>query len=160
MLRDLCGDSTLKNVVLVTNMWGGVSPEIGEARENELASRFFKPVLDKGAQMVRHHNTIQSAHDIIRRIMENRPVALQIQRELVDQRKDITDTAAGVAVNEELTELIKRHQAELGGLREEMEQALKERDTEMRQELEEERRKLREERRKLEEWMEKNKETR
>ena len=74
----------LKNVVLVTNMWGDLSPEDGEARENDLSSGFFKPVLDKHAQMVSHHDTTKSTHDIIRRIMKNHPLALQIQIELVD----------------------------------------------------------------------------
>ena len=68
IFRKLCGDAALANVVLVTNMWGEVSPEVGEARESELSGNFFKPVLDLGAQMVRHHNTVHSAHDVIRRI--------------------------------------------------------------------------------------------
>ena len=144
MFRELCGDAALKNVVLVTNMWGEVSRAIGEAREHELSDKFFKPALDKGAQMVRHHNTVQSAHNVIRRILANHPTALQIQRELVDEHKGITDTAAGEAVNQELNEQMRRHQAELKTVQEEMERASKERDEETRRELEEERRKLEE----------------
>ena len=117
MFRKLCGDTTLKNVVLVTNMWGSVTPEIGEDHENKLSSRYFKPVLDMGAQMVRHHNTAHSACDIIRKIMTNHPEALQIQRELVDEKKDIADTTAGAAINQELSGLISRHKVELEGLR-------------------------------------------
>ena len=49
MLRELFGDSALKNVVLVTNMWGDVSLDVGVARERELVQEFLKPVLDKGA---------------------------------------------------------------------------------------------------------------
>ena len=142
MFRELCGDSTLKNVILVTNMWEGVPQDVGESREEELATNFFKPVLNKGAQLVRHHNTVQSAHDIIRRIMRNRPAALQIQRELVDEGKNITDTAAGEVINKELNEYIRRHQAEMKALQEEMMQALRDKDVESRQELEEETRKL------------------
>ena len=142
MFRELCGDTTLKNVVLVTNMWGEASRDVGEAREKELIGNFFKPVLDKGAQIVRHYNTAQSAHDVILRIMRNHPLVLQIQRELVDEHKDILDTAAGEAVNRELNEQIRRHQAEMKAVREEMMQALKEKDEEARKELEEETRKL------------------
>ena len=142
MFRELCGDTTLKNVILVTNMWSWVSREVGEAREKELIGNFFKPALDKKAQLARHQNTAQSAHDIIRKIMNNHPVALQIQRELVDEHKDILDTAAGEAVNRELNEQIRRHQAEMKAVREEMMQALKEKDEEARQELEQETRKL------------------
>ena len=144
MFRKLCGDTALKNVVLVTNMWGEVSRDIGDAREKELSSKFFKPALDFGAQMVRHDNTVQSAHDIIRRVAANRPVVLQIQRELVDERKDIVKTAAGEAINRELSEQIRRHQAELKAVQEGMMQALREKDEETREELEEERRRLQE----------------
>ena len=157
MFQKLCGDTTLKNVVLATNMWGDVSLEDGEARENELSSIFFKPALDKGARMARHHNTTDSAHQIIRMIMGNHPIVLQIQRELVDEHKDITDTTAGEAINRELNEQMMQHRAELKTIQEEMEQALKEKDAQMRHELEAERRKLREEIGKLEEWMEKTK---
>ena len=141
---ELCGNAALKNAVLVTNMWSEVSHDIGQAREDELSSDFFKLVLDNGAQMARHHDTIQSAHDIIRRIMENHPVVLQIQRELVDERKDIVDTAAGEAVNKELNEQIRRHRAELEDLQKEMAQALEKKDEQIRRELEEDRRKTEE----------------
>ena len=144
MFRELCGDSTLRNVVLVTNMWGDVSQDVGKDREEELTTNFFKPVLDKGARLVRHHNTVQSAHDIIRRIMKNQPAALQIQRELVDEGMDIVDTAAGEAINKELNEQIRRHKAELKSVKEEMEQSMQERDEETRREMEEETRKLQE----------------
>ena len=144
MFRELCGDSTLKNVVLVTNMWGEVSLEDGEDRENQLSDKFFKPVIDKGAQMVRHHNTAQSSHDIIRRIMENHPVVLQIQQELVDDRKGIVDTSAGGVINQELNHQIKRHEAELRKVQEDMIRALKKKDEETRQELEEDRREMQE----------------
>ena len=144
MFRKLCGDTASKNVVLVTNMWGEVSRDIGEAREEELSSNFFKPALKLGARMVRHHNTIQSAHSIIRMIAANRPVVLRIQRELVDKRKDIVDTTAGKVINRELNEQIRRHQAELKEVQEEMEQAMKGKDEETRQELEEETKRLRE----------------
>ena len=144
MFRKLCGESTLKNVVLVTNMWKRGSQDTNTAREKELSDKFFKPTLNKGAQMIRHHNTTESAHDIIRRIMKNHPVVLQIQRELVDEGKDIINTAAGDSINRELKDQIERHQAELKGLREEMMRALKEKDEETRRELEEAKRKLEE----------------
>ena len=144
MFRKLCGDAALRNVVLVTNMWGEVSRDAGETREKELFSNFFKLALFKGARMDRHHNTVQSAHDIIRRVMVNRPVVLRIQRELVDECKNVVSTAAGEAVNRELNEQIRRRRAELKEVLEEMEQAKKEKDEETREELEEETKRLRE----------------
>ena len=142
MFRQLCGDSTLKNVILVTNMWGRVEQDVGEAHEKELADVYFKPALEKDAQLARHHNTTQSAHEIIRRIMKNDPAPLLIQRELVDEGKDIKDTSAGEAVNEELNKMMKRHEGEMNALREDMRQALQEKDEWMRRELEKETSKL------------------
>lgn len=54
----------MENVVVVTNMWREVNKEIGGA---ELAREDIlkKPVLDKGAIMLRHENS-KSAHSIIR----------------------------------------------------------------------------------------------
>ncbi|KAF9465616.1 P-loop containing nucleoside triphosphate hydrolase protein [Collybia nuda] len=144
MFRQLCGESTLKNVVIVTNMWGQVSPSVGEARERELATEdmFFKPVLDKGAQLVRHDNTFGSAQVILQLIVPNKPEALRIQRELVDEHMDISQTAAAEELNRELMEQARRHRAELKGLEEEMKIAIKQQDEETRKELEEEYRKL------------------
>ena len=144
LFRKLCGESTLKNVILVTNMWGVDPQDINEARERELAGKFFKPALDKGAQMARHYDTAESAHEIIRRIVDNHPVALQIQRELVDEHKDIGGTTAGDTVDRELEGQIKRHQAELKEFREEMVEVLIEKDDEMREKLDEAKRDLQE----------------
>ena len=138
IFRELCGETSLKNVVLVTNMWEEVSRDVDEAREKELASAFLKPALDKGAQMIRHHNTERSAHDVIRRIVNNHPVVLQIQRELVDEHKIVERTAAGEAVNTGLTEEIKRHETALATLREETMLALEEKHERARQVLDEE----------------------
>jgi hypothetical protein len=79
---ELCGGMSPENVVVVAKMWGEVSYEVGEARGRELASNFFKPALNNDAQLVR--NTKQAAHAVIRNTTVKRPVALRIQRELVE----------------------------------------------------------------------------
>ena len=121
-------------------MWGEVSSDIGETRERVLSGKFFKPVLDEGAKMVRHHNTVQSAHNIVRRIVASHPVVLRIQRELVDEERELVNTTAGEALNRELNEQIKRHRTELEEVRAKMVRALREKGE--RQELEEERKRL------------------
>ncbi|KAH8818761.1 P-loop containing nucleoside triphosphate hydrolase protein [Flagelloscypha sp. PMI_526] len=148
MFRQLCGDTTLKNVVIVTNMWGEVKTETGEARETELRSLehppLFKPVLDKGAVMLRHSDTLDSAHDILRHILKNHPEPLQIQREMVDEKKDLSQTAAGEELNRELEMLRKQHEKEMNQLRGDMELAIKRKDDDTRRELEAECRQLQE----------------
>ncbi|KAJ7868176.1 hypothetical protein B0H13DRAFT_1724716 [Mycena leptocephala] len=104
MFRQLCGDNNLNNTVIVTTMWSKVGRE--EAREAELAinNAWFKPILDRGARLSRHHNDIQSAQTIIHSIIENQPRTLQIQHELVDLGKDISQTIVG----EELNRVLRR----------------------------------------------------
>ena len=144
MFCKLCGEIALKNVVIVTNAREGGSQAFSEARERELFTKFFKPALDGGARVVQHRNTLESAHNIIRKITGGHPVALQIQRELVDKRKDIVDTTAGKVINRELNELMRRHHAELVEVLEEMERASKKGDEETKQELGEKKRRLQE----------------
>ncbi|KAF9781314.1 P-loop containing nucleoside triphosphate hydrolase protein [Thelephora terrestris] len=138
MFRKLCGDNTLQNVVVVTNMWGEVDPQTGNDREAELMREdiFFKPVLEKGAKMARHQNSAPSAEDIIRLILSNHPLPLRIQEELVDEHKDISDTGAGEELNREINAQIRRHQEEMRLLKEEMEQAIRNKDEETKRELE------------------------
>jgi hypothetical protein len=123
MFRDLCGDTTLKNVVIATTMWDEVTKERGQARQNQLATSdaFFKPALRNRALMLPHFNTIESAQNILRHILSNQPRALQIQREMVDEHKDISQTAAGEQMNRQLEKLMKKHEEEIHSLKKDME---------------------------------------
>ena len=171
MFRSLCGDTTLRNVCIVTNMWNEVDEQRGVARESELASddALFKPVLDKGAHLLRHQNTLDTAHEILKILMDNHPLPLQIQEEVVDQKKEIEQTTAGEELKApELREAERVHAEAAQKQREAMAAALRaeeerreqqiaelrrqqeEREEELRRERAEERRWQREERRKEE----------
>ncbi|KAL0563986.1 hypothetical protein V5O48_018071 [Marasmius crinis-equi] len=146
MFRNLCGEKTLKNVVIVTNRWEEVAMDLGEARERELMTdeHYFKPVLEKGAQMVRHNNTPKMARAILSHLLQNKPLPLRIQIEMVDEHKDLGETEAGAELNRELEELMKRHKQEMDELRKEFEEAQAARDDEWRQELTETKMKMEE----------------
>ena len=115
MFRKLCGDSALRNAVIVTNMWGQVDLQVGEAREVELVREdiFFKPIFDKGAQIARNWNNSVSARNIIRLVLNNHPIPLRIQRELVDERKHISETSASEELTREIDAQIKERQEEM-----------------------------------------------
>lgn len=99
MFRDLCGDTTLRNVVIATNMWEQVENQnIAISRETELRETFFEPVVRMKGEIIRLYNTDQSALDLLGHITNNHPLALKIQRELVDEHKSIRQTAAGAAL--------------------------------------------------------------
>ena len=142
IFRKLCGDSSLKNVVIVTNMWSRVlSKEEGnrKVRELETVDDFFKPALAKGAQLMHHtEETVESVHKIIRSILKNHPVPLDLQREIVDEGKAINKTGAGLEVDKKITDLVAKYEQKLKEQIEAAKQAQKERDEETRQELLEE----------------------
>ena len=153
MFRELCGEEAMKNVILMTNMWGRVTPEKGAAREQQLKAKYFKEAIGKGAKMYRHENTPESAQEILRKILHNEPVVLKIQREMVDEGKEIGQTGAGAELNRDISQLVGTHEEEIKGLEEGMRKVMKEKDEESRREFEEEMRKSRQEIAKLqEEW--------
>ncbi|KAG6333804.1 hypothetical protein ID866_5282 [Astraeus odoratus] len=146
IFRELCGESTLRSVLIVTNMWGHVDPKVGEERENELTTneRLFKSVLDKGARLHRHDNTEASAHSILRYLIHGPEATLAIQHEIVNEHKDLPQTAAGAELTRILREQAERHGEELCKLRGEMEDAMRVKD-EARRQLQEEVERKREE---------------
>jgi hypothetical protein len=143
-LQRICGEQTLRNVVLTTNMWGNVDQGIGAARERQLAEEFVKAALDKGAQLRRHSDTTQSAHDIIRAILENRRAALQVQQELVDENREFDRTTVGQEINREVVETTRRLEQQVQELRNAL-TTVRGREQETRSELEAEIAALREE---------------
>jgi len=149
--QQLCGEDALKNCAIATNMWNQIKTSDGEAREAELFSKdiFFKPAVDRGAKRFRHNNTVESAHNIIRQLLENTPTALAIQRELVDEKKRVFETKAGETLLGEYATLAKKQQEEMDELQKDLEEAQRERDETSRQEIEEALEKLRAEREKL-----------
>ncbi|KAK7682396.1 hypothetical protein QCA50_014601 [Cerrena zonata] len=137
MFRHLCGTDCLPNVVIVTNMWEQVAVETGNARAQELANDelFFKLALDHGAKMISHDRTTDSAQAIVREVFRNPPMILRIQTELVIEKKNITETAAGIALDEELAEQRKKYVEELEELQKETEEASRTHDAQAVEEL-------------------------
>jgi hypothetical protein len=115
----------MKNVAIVTTMWAKVTRDEGEWREQELRTdeRFFKPALDEQAKLARYHNTEDSAREILCTMLKNNPLALSIQREVIDDHKDLHDTMAGKEIQSQSHELICKANEEAQKLAEEIETA-------------------------------------
>ena len=126
MFRELCGEATMKNVVLMTNMWGRVTPLQGTVRERQLQNKHFKPAIAKGATLLRYEDTPESAQEILRTILHKESVVLKIQQELVDEHKQWTQTGVAVALDGKLREAIEKHSKEAERLRERMLKAMNE----------------------------------
>ena len=152
--KKLCGADALRKVVLVTTFWDEVEPMVGERRERELreSTLFWAIMLRRGSEVFRHYNTKSTARSVIRHLLDIRTeqdqgIFLDIQREMVDQMKDLDQTSAGQLM---MTALEKQRQAferELADLQAELDLAIAQQNEEHRKAVEELRRQANESRR-------------
>jgi len=111
MFGSLCGDKAARGVVLVTTMWDKLkSKEVGEAREEDLKTNFWAPMIANDASIRRFENTPESALAIIDNLVAQRRegVVLLLQEELVDLERTLKETKAGQALYQSLQLLLIR----------------------------------------------------
>lgn len=122
MFRKLCGERSMRNVILATTMWHDEEPSVRlEEREQGLKDDFWKDMINSGSKVFRYTNTKRSAASIIPELVGNEPEKLDIQVELVEEGKDLVDTGAGACVNADLEKIKAKHEQELSFIQEEME---------------------------------------
>lgn len=96
MFKRLCGDRNMANVVLLTTMWDQLKDEgIGLRRDQQLREEFWDVMESKGSYIRRFDGSRAMAEAITCRLMRQRNIVLDIQRELVDQGKRLGETTAG-----------------------------------------------------------------
>ena len=105
MFHQLCGDNALARVILGTTNWGGVGKKTGKDREKDLATNFWKTMIDSGSKILRFGQTKKSARVFLKTILGQLKfdkkgeikvdIPLQIQNEMVEQGLNISETAAG-----------------------------------------------------------------
>ena len=125
MFEKLVGERNMRNVILLTTMWGNLPPsEDGEMRVRDLTGKgkFWGGMIASGATHERYHGTKTDAHRIVKRMLKNQPVALQTQEEL-GRGTRLVDTAAGKEVSERLEEMQAKHAKEMEDLKEQLELA-------------------------------------
>lgn len=139
MFQKLCGLDAMKNVAIVTTMWDKVaSPDEGSRREKELEEKdnLFKPLVARGAKMMRHNGTSGTASNVIDYLLKQGATTTQIVREIAE-KKALVDTEAGAELQAEIRTLLKRHKEEIQQMEEEIKNA-KQGDTAALKEIEEE----------------------
>ncbi|KAG6842249.1 hypothetical protein C0991_000219 [Blastosporella zonata] len=94
MFEALCGKDALQNVVLTTTLWDEVDSGVGVSREGQLQRDFWAPLMGEGCRTARFSNTFQSAWKVIGLFDINAPRPLLVQREMVDEKKDLKATSA------------------------------------------------------------------
>ncbi|KAK4183987.1 hypothetical protein QBC35DRAFT_517856 [Podospora australis] len=144
MFKQLCGDNYLKKVILVTTMWGKGPTRVAVDRERELvdAPEFWGSMISKGSKCSRYYNNAVSGRNIIHKLTDHgSPIATELQKELVDESRELGQTSAGQEVAialqkkrlkwaEERRKIEERiEEAKRNALRVTMESLLAERDT-------------------------------
>jgi len=107
IFASLCGHKAMPNVVIATTMWGKVSKEEGNEREDELKRDFWREMVANGCRTERFENSHDSAWRIIHSLSMPHPAQVLLPTEIVDDKLRINETAAGVTLNKELEKLIK-----------------------------------------------------
>ncbi|PVF91296.1 hypothetical protein CPB86DRAFT_878600 [Serendipita vermifera] len=115
MFRKLCGAETLKNVVIATTMWQKEEREVALEREEELRNdpKFFKHAIGSGASLRRHDGSLQSAQALLRELVKNSPSALRVQRQVVDEKKDLDQTDAGIELAQEQQRIVEKYEKKM-----------------------------------------------
>lgn len=138
IFQKMCGQSVFPSIMLVSSMWEELRPEnggtsVGERREAELINndRFWGTMEKGGSRVMRHNGTAKSAQAILSKMVNQKRVILEIQRQMVDQNLPLVRTVAGEFLEEEVAEVRKQQEDELRELKESMEAAKKEKDQEM-----------------------------
>jgi len=110
MFEKLCGED-FKRVVLTTTMWDEVETDVGDRREEQLRTEYWKAMIERGSSVQRFYQDQKSAFGVLAPIIEevNSRNALLLQKEVHDLGLQLNQTTAGRTLHSELGELVLRH---------------------------------------------------
>ena len=103
VFKKICGIESFSSVLLITTHWDRIDGETGLLREKELrlGRSLWGEMIRMGSSVFRHTNDRDSAMRIIGEVVEHSPsTVLDIQREIVDERRSLWQTSAGKVVKE------------------------------------------------------------
>ncbi|KAL2827118.1 hypothetical protein BJY01DRAFT_255786 [Aspergillus pseudoustus] len=142
MFRQLCGENALKRVVLVTTMWDKVPEDEAVRREKKLIDtpEFWGWMLGKGSSCQRHYNTEDSALVIVNELAGHTlPVATELQRQMVDEKKELGDTSTGQELQSEMVKEKAKWAQERREIAQQLKLAIEQRDHDAEETMREER---------------------
>jgi hypothetical protein len=104
LLQTILGENAYKRVIIGTTMWDDLKNDDGRFTQRMQGrleeGEVWSEMHSKGATILRHHNNKESAHGIVRQIIqksevEDGGVELQLQKELIDVRGKVSKTTVG-----------------------------------------------------------------
>jgi hypothetical protein len=118
VFKKLCGADCFKHIFLCSTFWDVTEEATGISREEELCEspELWGQMKRGGARSFRIRDYAESK-TILLEIAKKPTVALEIQKEIVDNKVPLAGTAAGQLVNEELAKLEAEHKVRIEGER-------------------------------------------
>jgi len=125
MFEKLCGEE-FDSIILTTTMWNEVDDNLGNGREDELKTLYWKSMTDRGSHIKRFLYTRESAFEVLAPIFDrvNARNALLLQKEVNDLGLKLKETSAGKTLYMVLGELIEHQQGVLEGIRRELKEPM------------------------------------
>jgi hypothetical protein len=158
MFKEFVGGDNLSAITVATTMWKEGEMEDGLHREQELLEQptYFGEIIDGGGRMLRHgpfkdddddDDERMSALSIVSHVLKKARtrdghLVLQIQRELIDERKPLGETRAGIVLSAQVQAAREGYERDLRELQDDWRAQLEKRDSEVRQNYEEVEREL------------------
>ncbi|KAG2336081.1 hypothetical protein BDR05DRAFT_897242 [Suillus weaverae] len=106
VFRELCGTNALENVVFTTTMWDEVPNHVGFQREQQLVTQFWQEMMAHGSRTARFASSFDSAWEIIKHFDVTTPQPVQLQKEMVDEGKGLSETSAYAVLTRWWTQLV------------------------------------------------------
>ncbi|KAJ6263220.1 hypothetical protein Dda_1781 [Drechslerella dactyloides] len=103
--QSLVGETSLKNVVLVTTHWARFFKGAQTLREEELRTTFWASMLARGSQILRHSGSRRSALRIVKMLLDREPVVIRIVEQTIRDKLPVGQTDAGSVVADGLRDL-------------------------------------------------------
>ena len=134
LFKELVGAEGLSRVVLATTMWDTGEQSVFERREEELLTIFWRSLIEQGSTVHRLNGQREAALSLLSTLVQSAHedgITVQIQRELIDDRKTLDQTAAGQSLAADFEKLSYQYKEELKRVSLEMNSKIEEQTTEL-----------------------------
>ena len=128
---------SMKNLTFVTSKWSIEDAKVAEDREDELINNIqhWKEPIRRGASVKRFDRSKRSALEIVDVATRYGQFTPQLTREYIIEGKELCNTAAGRAIDEDMTRARDQQEEALAMCRKEHKEALQHRSTEVAEKL-------------------------
>ena len=145
-LKELCGDTTLKNVVIMIRHRDTDKPKEEQRLISDLSPKgCFYPAIEQGAQVYHCNEASNPDLGALRIILRGRPVIPKVQQEPINEGSGPERMVPATEPSKEIPKLAERQDSDVKELEGSMQEVVNKKVEELLRELEEQKRRAREE---------------